>query len=382
MITGLVFRFFALTVLIVVSMSGCVRGDSDETLKVGAILSLSGGAAAYGGDADKGARLAVELLRESDPNFKIDYLSQDDQSNQIEAARLARTLIDAERVHVILGPAISPSAVSVGQFADERGVAMVATSATLDAVTHTADYRRKNVFRVCFNDAFQGRALAAYAYRNLGLRRVAIIYDSTLSYSIGLAETFQSNFESLGGKIVQRENYSVNDTDYSSLVAKVARFDVEALFIPGWDENVGPMINQAAGAWNKFVLIGGDGWPTNRLLELAGQTMPETYALTHYINSDPAKTVKTFQAAYRTRYGEEATPFAALGYDALMLIADAAMRADNIDRKSIRDAIAATSNLALVTGTFSFDEAGDPRKQGIIVAVSPSGFDFKARIEP
>lgn len=381
----MVCRNLSLAVLLAASaflLPGCDNASKGDKpiLKVGGILSMSGPAAAYGSDAEKGAQLAFAQASSQNLPFRASYVSTDDKSDKTEAIKAAHALIDNNGAQVILGPAISPSALSVGKFADERGIPMVATSATLDDITASPTYDRKFVFRVCFNDSFQGEVLATFVKSRLKKQRVAIIYDSTQPYSIGLAKSFKVAFEKLGGTVPYEENYSVNDTDYSSLIDKVAQFDVEALFIPGWDENVGPMIKQAAGRWNKFTLIGGDGWPTNRLLELAGGNIPQSYALSHFIADDPASEVVAFENAYKSRYGEAPSPFAALGYDAANLILDAAKRSKTLTPADIRAALESTNGLKLVTGPIKFDAHRNPKKDGIIVKISSGGIHFADKV--
>jgi branched-chain amino acid transport system substrate-binding protein len=361
---------------------GRSTSESGKTLVVGSVLSQTGPAAAYGSDADKGARLALETLTAEKLPFKVQYISQDDKSDKTEAAKVAQTLIDADHVNVILGPAISPSALSVGKLAEERRIPMVGTSPTLDDVTASSTYDRKYVFRVCFNDSFQGKALARFTAESLGKKSAAIIYDKTLPYSIGLAKTFREVFEQLGGKVKYEESYSVQDTDYSTLIDKVAAFDVDVLFIPGWDENVGPMLKQAGNRWDKFILLGGDAWPTHRLLDLAGGNIKNAYALSHFIPEDPSPEVQQFDAAYRKKYGELPSPFAALGHDAMVLIVDAAKRSASLDGPSLRDALASTKDLKAVTGTLSFDDKRNPQKEAVILKIYPDHFAFFKRVKP
>lgn len=379
---GLVALLMLLLVPACRDKSGTTATDpTTRVLKVGGILSKTGGAAAYGSDAEKGAKLAAEEINATG-TLQVDYRSVDDKSNQTEAVKVARTLIDVDQVDVILGPAISPSAVSVGKFANERQIPILATSATLDAVTTSAEYDREYVFRVCFNDSFQGSVLGKFAKESLEASTAAIIYDKTLSYSIGLSKTFEEEFTSRGGRVLHKENYSVNDTDFSALIGKVAEYNVDVLFIPGWDENVGPMLKQAGNKWNNFKLLGGDGWPTDRLLELAGGNIPESYAVSHYSPEDPTDRVTKFNSAFRAKYSEEPSPFAALGYDAMHLIADAARRATDFDGDSLRKAISQTTDLELVTGKISFSEKRNPVKDVVIVRINPGAIVFHERLSP
>jgi len=362
---------------------GCNKSSvlpSSHELRVGGILSRSGGAAAYGDDADRGARLAFDELNAAHDPFQIKYISVDDKSDKTEALRAARDLVGIDHVNILLGPAISPSAITVGQFADDSHIPMVSTSATQDQVTVSTDYKRQYVFRVCFNDGFQGTALARFARQSLQKRTAIIIYDKTLSYSIGLANNFRDAFIKMGGAVIQEENYSVKDTDYSSLVDKVARYNADLLFIPGWDENVGPMVKQASGKWQKFAILGGDGIPTSRFLELSGGAANNVYALSHFIADDPRPETRAFTRLYTARYGSVPTPFAALGYDAAALIIDAAKRAPSWSGVDLKNAIQSTKNLHLSTGTLSFGDTHDPDKEALIVKITGKQIIFQERI--
>lgn len=362
---------------------GTPAGAGSATAKplvVGAILSTTGGAGVYGSDTDKGARLAVEQVNARPGGARIKYVLMDDKSDKTEASKVARALLDLEKANVLLGPAISPSALSVAPLAEERQVPMIATSATQDDITRGAQGPRDYVFRVCFNDGYQGRAAAAFAATSLGKKKAAVVFDKSLSYSIGLANAFREEFGRLGGTVIAEENYSAKDTDFSALIAKVAGFDAELLFIPGWAEQVGPMLKQAGRMWDKFVLLGGDGWPTNRLLELAAGNVGNSYAIAHYAPEDPDPLSVAFRAAYRGKYGEDPSPFAALGYDTVLLIADAARRAASPTGADLQAALASTRGLKLVTGTFTSQSDHNPTKDVVIVRLKPDRIAFHERL--
>jgi branched-chain amino acid transport system substrate-binding protein len=382
--------FTVVGLAIAVNTVGCVRNKPESeqhgpTLVVGAILSLSGGAATYGQDADRGARLALEQINaEGENKLKVIYKPSDDKSSQTEAQKVATSLIDVEKVHVLLGPAISPSALSVGKLAQERRVPIVATSATQNEITFSTDYDRTYVFRVCFSDDQQARLLAKFAVASLQKRIAVVVYDKTLSYSVGLSKSFRDEYARLGGTVAHEENYSVKDTDYSALIAKVADYDADLLFIAGWDENVGPMLKQAGKKWAKFTLLGADGWPTETLLRLSGGNTLSSYAVSHFAMRDTQRPmVQKFIEAFRAKYHEDPSPFAALGYDAMMLIFDAAIRSESLTPEHLRESIARTNGLELVTTeSLRWDEHRNPIKAAYIVRINSSSITFHEEVTP
>ena len=356
--------------IILLGLFGCpspntppASSSGKRLLVIGGISSKTGGAAAYGTDTERGALLALDQLEQEEKDLSIKFVSMDDKSDKNEAVKAATSLININKAQVLFGPTISPSALSVGKLAEESQIPMVATSATQDEITSSPEYDRRYAFRVCFSDSYQGQALARFAVNSLKKKRAAIVFDKTLSYSIGLANNFRQQFSSLGGQVVYEESYSVKDTDYSALIDKVATFDVDVLFIPGWDENVGPMLKQSGDRWRKFTLLGGDGWPTKRLQELSGGNLHNAYAVSHYAPEDPDPRSQAFRQAYQKKYTEEATAYAALGYDAVRLIADAAKRSKDFSGDKLREALQNTSDFAGVTGTNPFRCETQPAKR-------------------
>jgi len=359
-----------------------VNSSSSATLSIGGIVSKTGPAAAYGQDTEEGALLAVDEINKKGNALQVNYIAADDKTDKNEAVKVARTLIEVNKVDAIIGPIISPSALTVGKLCEERQVPMVTTSATQDEVTVSPEYDRQYVSRVCFNDSYQGKILAKYAASTLHKKTAAIVYDNTLSYSIGLTKTFREEFTRLGGHVAQEESYSVKDTDYSSLIDKVATFKVDVLFIPGWDENVGPMLKQAAGRWNKFTLLGGDGWTSKKFLELAAGNIHDAYAIMHYAPDDKSPEVQNFQKAYHQKYNRDASQYAALGYDAVMLVWQAAQKSKTLDGPALKDAINHSKGIKGVTGTITFDTHRNPQKGAVIVKVLPDKFLFAQRVQP
>ena len=84
----------------------------------------------------------------------------------------------------------------VEPIAQSYRIPMVSPSSTNVEVTKKGDY----IFRVCFTDAAQGRALAAFARRNLSAATAAMLVDSRSDYSVGLAEAFARDFATAGGR--------------------------------------------------------------------------------------------------------------------------------------------------------------------------------------
>ncbi|NPA44610.1 MAG: ABC transporter substrate-binding protein [Chlorobi bacterium] len=369
-----------LLLIIGISLTSC-KGDEkkssgtekqevkNERIKVGGLFSLTGGASAYGEDLKKGTELAFSELNN---NKKYELIIRDTKSDKKEALKSFEDLVNVNKVNAILGPTISPNAMLLGDYADQYEVPMIVQAATQDGITKNKKY----VTRICFNDSFQGKALANFAHNDLNLKKAVIIYDKSISYSVGLADSFKNSFEKNGGKVISEESYSVNDRDFRALIDKVSNYDADVLFIPGWDENVGPMMRQAKNKWNKFVILGGDGWPTDKLFELSGGNLHNVYALAHFNPVGGDKKVDEFIKKYKAKYNKAPSPHAALGYDAVYLLDKAVNSIDgDITPKKINDKIKAIKSINLVTGKIEFKN-GEAVKSGVILKLTKNGYEF------
>jgi branched-chain amino acid transport system substrate-binding protein len=86
---------------------------------------------------------------------------------------------------------------------------MISPTSTNVEVTKKGEY----IFRACFIDAYQGRAVADFARRDLKAKTAAILIDARSDYSVGLAGAFRKSFEAQGGKIASELKYEEGDSD-------------------------------------------------------------------------------------------------------------------------------------------------------------------------
>ena len=133
-------------------------------------------------------------------------------------------------------------------------------------------------------------------------------------------------------------------------------------------------------------MMGGDGYDTPLLVQVAGAGAENVYFSTHSLMDANLGTdaVKKFIAAYQAEYK---TPpenaFAGLGYDTLKLIADSIKRAGSADPKKLKDALAGTANLAGVTGSITYQPGSRiPQKGVTIVLVKGGAFTLAQEVVP
>ncbi|OYU99483.1 MAG: hypothetical protein CFE26_25580 [Verrucomicrobiales bacterium VVV1] len=224
--------------------------------------------------------------------------------------------------------------------------------------------------------------LATYAWKNLGLRRAALLIDSSASYSVGLADVFSKTFIALGGEIVASQKYAGGDKDFRAQLTAIRATRADAIFLPGYYIEAGLAAQQARELGLRATLLGGDGFEAPQLLEIGGAALEGTVYSTHYSaeSADPAS--RRFVAAYTARHGSAPVGLAALTYDSVQLIADAARRAGSTDRASLKKALAATRDFPGITGRTTLDENRDALKDAAIIAVRGGRCVFVESIRP
>lgn len=346
--------FLSLFVLV-----GCDGGSSDsDTIRVGVNYGTTGPYATYGTSSVDGTKLAVEEINNNGGinGKKIELVEMDNKSDTNEAVNIATKLTTEENVVLTLGPEVSGNTKAAISVANKNKVPLISPSATDDQVTVNKDGSVTEYgYKMCFNDSYQGKALAQYAIQQ-GKTRAVIYGDSSSDYSKGLTKAFKEAFEKEGGVIVASENYVEGDTDFNAALTNIKGKDFDVLFIPGYYNEAGLIIKQARTQGIDAMILGADGFDSPKLIELAGSdALSNVYYTTHFSVAEDNKDIDTFIANYEKKFGKEPDAFAALGYDLGYYMADAIERAgDDVTPETVNKALSDTKAVfSGITGSFS-----------------------------
>lgn len=366
-------------------LAACGNGattEESDTIKLGGNFELSGGASAYGTLMDQGIKMAVAEQNAADGLLgkEIEYVSYDNKSEPSESTSVATRLATEDNVVAILGPATTGAANAQSPAVTRAKVPAILPAATGDSVTMDGDSVLEYVFRVCFQDSFQGKALAEFAQTDLQATKAVILVDNSTDYAIGLSDAFKETFE---GEIVAEENFTAGDTDFKAILTNIAKMDYDVIFLPGYYEEGGLIIKQAREMGITQPILGPDGFANSTLVELAGaDNVDNVFYASHFTPNSEDPKVQEFLAAFEAEYGKSADSFAALAYDAAQLVFDAIQTADSTDPQAITDALAATEDFEGVTGTFSFDENHNPIKSAFVIELQDGVEVGNSVVEP
>jgi branched-chain amino acid transport system substrate-binding protein len=354
---------------------------AQPTIKVGEYASLTGKEATFGQSSHKGVLMAFEELNAAGGVLgrKLELVSEDNQTKPGESATVAKKLITRDKVVALIGEVSSGRSLEAGPIAQAAKIPMISPAATNPKVTEVGSY----VFRVCFIDPFQGTVMAKFAQNDLKAKKVAIISSVSNAYSVGLAKFFRETFTKSGGTIAVEQKYSEGDKDFRAQLTAVKAAGVDAVFVPGYYTESALIVRQARGLGLNVPFIGGDGWESDKLLEIGGEALNGCYYSTHFSPENKDAGVAAFVTKFKARWNNE-TPdaFAALGYDAALVLADAIKRAGATDGPKLRDALAATKNFSGATGLTTIDKDRNATKGATIIAIKGGKLEFNKTVAP
>ena len=380
----------AISAMLAVSVvaSGCGGGSkaSDE-IKIGVVGEMTGSNATYGTSMVNGMKLAVKEINDKGGvnGKKINLVVADDKSEPAEAANAMSKLINQDKTPVVMGIFTSSNAIAAANVSEAAKVPFLAIGATNPKVTldEKTGKVKPNTFRVCFIDPFQGTVGANFVLNELKLKKAVVFVDNSSDYSKGLPSFFKKAYQSKGGEIVGEEAYLQKDTDFKAVLTKIKTMNPEVLYVPGYYEEVGKIVKQARELGMNLPIVGGDGWDSPKLAEIAGAaSLNNTFFTNHYSPDDTSEASKAFVDAYVKAYNQKPDAPAVLGYDGARLIADAISRAGGTDAAKVAKAIAETKNYKAVTGDTSLNETHDAVKSAVIIEFKDGKQAYRATVKP
>ena len=354
--------------------AGTAIGDS---VKIGINLEETGATGAYGSVEQRGALLAIEEINKAGgiDGKKFETFDYDNKSETTEATSVATKLTSKDKVNVMIGPATSGATAAAVKIADQAGVPLITPSASQDGLTKGHD----SLFVTIFQDSFQGKILAKYANDNLNAKKVILYTDNGSDYAKGIAKAFREAYK---GEIVADETFTAGDTDFQASLTKLKGKEFDAIVIPGYYTEAGKIINQARGMGIDKPILGPDGFNSEALVEQAtAERANQIYYVTGFSTTgDVTDKTKKFLEAYKAKYNEEPSMFAALAYDSVYMAAEAAKGAKT--SIELRDNLAKLKDFEGVTGKMTIDADHNTEKSALMVTMNQGKVEKFETVQP
>lgn len=336
----------------------CMPQQESKTIKVGAILAVTGGASFLGGPESKTLEMLVEEINNSGGvNGKtIEMIIKDSQANPENAISFAKQLIEEEKVLAIIGPSTSGESLKIKDICEENKTILLSCAAAEAIVNPVASY----VFKTPQKDSYAAMKIFE-VMKEMGITKAGIVVGNT-GFGNGGKAQLEKYAPDYGVKIVISEVYESTATDLTSILTKLNNAGIEAVvnwsIVPAQSiiaKNMKQLgmeqpLFQSHGFGNiKYVEAAEEAaegiiFPCGRLL-VAG-VLPAN-------NPQKAVLIK-YKNDYESKFGEDASTFGGHAYDALMILVEAIKKAKSTDIAKVRDAIETLTGFVGTGGVFNF----------------------------
>ncbi len=338
---------------------------SGEPIKIGVVLSASGGNEPLGKAEKAAIELFVEQVNEKGGinGRPLEVIIKDDASDNNQALEKVRDLL-AEEVPVVIGSSGTGTTLAMKDATYEAKVPQVCMAA---GNSITAD-KNEWIFRTPPRDRDAAERVLIYVRDVLKANKVAILYDNNAFGKDG-NDVLKSMASDYGIEVVTSEAYSGNDTEeqMGNHLTNVKTANPQALVV--WGTNPGPAIARKVMKSKNMDIpfIGSHGIANMKFIELAGEAaegvvLPAGKMLVWKEALEPGSAqydlVKSFAEDYKEKTGSEPSTFAGHGWDAMLIVKAALEKiSGEVTPKAIRDAIEKISGLVGTAGVFTFSES-------------------------
>lgn len=354
--------------------AGDMPQNLSGTIQVGGAHALTGPVAVYGETIRNGIDLAVKQLNASNylGEATLEIVWEDTAADKEQSINVFNKLINQDQVVGILGPTLSNTAFAADPVAQEAGVPVVGSSNTASGITDMGNY----VFRTSLPESAVIPHTIQVTKEALGLEKVAVMYGNDDAFTKSGYDVFVQALNDNGIEILTTETFATGDTDYSAQLTKIQSLNPDAIVLSALAEEAANIMIQARqlGIPESVRFIGGNGFNSPKLYELAGEAANGAISGSAWNVSSTSAASQKFVADYEAEYGSTPDQFAAQAYTAAKAMATALRNADSTDPAMIRDALAAMETIESPLGPFAFDENRDPDHPPVVQVMQDGQF--------
>ncbi|MFD2922292.1 ABC transporter substrate-binding protein [Halobacillus naozhouensis] len=337
------------------SADGEASSDSDDTIKIGAILPFSGVYASLGKDLSAGMKLYFESVGWEAAGEKIELIEEDTAADPQEALRRTRKLMDQDNVDILTGAVSTAVAYAIRDEVDSNQLPYLASHAGGNDLTRgeRSDY----IWRSSFSSWQIGNSMGQWAYDNVGDQ----IYVAAADYAFGkeVSSAFMEAYEAAGGEIVGEVYPPLGNNDYASYLTTISDSEADGVyaFFAGSDAVRFVQQFEEYGLKEEIDLLG-SGWLVSEdLRESIGSAAEGIYAASFWDYNLENEQNQKFVEAYEAAYDRRPTVESLEGYDAARILVETieSLDGDVSDPDKVIEAMSAVE-FDSPRGPFAFDQ--------------------------
>ena len=334
-------HIFAITTAAMLS-----AGAHAADIKIAVQGPFTGGSSSMGVSMRDGVRLAAKEINAAGGinGNKIVLIERDDEAKNERGVQIAQEMINNEKVIVALGYANTGVALASTRFYQDAKIPVIDNIATGSLVTRQFPNAPENyVFRIAAADNIQAPMIAKEAVEKRGLKKVAILADSTNYGQLG-REDLEKALKVYGVTPVAEEKFNLGDVDMTSQLLKAKNAGAEAILTYAIGPELAQIANGMAKLGWKKPIIGSWTLSMASFIDTAGKNgdgavMPETFI--QFGNTPKRKAfIDNYLKDFKPKNGIIASPVsAAQGYDSVYVLAAAIKQANSTEGPKILAAL-------------------------------------------
>lgn len=343
----------ALAAIVMIS-GGAQVFAQQKTIIIGNLQDLSGATSVWGNAVRKGAELAVERINRQGGvlGMQLELRSYDVKADPTEAINAYNRLVDRDKAAAVIGPPISNVGLALTALSEQKKVLILGSFIDPRVTVKPNGSPQPYMFLMQPSSVQYAEILADYGLKKLGLKTVAPFYNQANAFAVSQVGPFKAYWTSGGGSVLTEQVYKSGDRDFKTQLSKIKESGAQAIYAPNYVQELVLLLQQMDQIGLKIPVIGGlDFAPPFTTLLPDPKLADKVYFANNYSDNE-AQLIEVRQA-YMTKFAENPVNKAYLGYDKVLMIADAIRRAGSADPVKIRDAMEQTKSLQGTTGVLS-----------------------------
>lgn len=350
-------KMITLTVLVIFAaaamLTGGCGGTSQEVV-IGNLQDLSGPTSVWGNAVTRGAEIAVEKLNAKGgiDGKKIKLVTMDTKGDVQEAIKAYNRLADQEKAIAVLGPPVSNIGIALAPIANQKKVPIVGSFIDPRVTIGQDGKAQPAMFLMQPSSVQYGEIMASYAVEKLGLKKIAILYDQSNAFAVSLINPFKAYAQSVGAKIVAEEVYAKGDKDFKTQLSKIKESGADALYVPNYIQDLVITMKQRKQVGLEIPVIGGlDFAPPFASLLNDPEAATDCYFANNFSDSEPQ--LAEVKKAYMDKFKEEPVNKVYLGYDKILIIAEAVKKGGSVKPEDVMKGMAQVKDIQGTTGVIT-----------------------------
>ena len=347
-----------------------------KVIDVGVFVPLKGESEQSGEAALNGLVVAAEEINAKGgiDGQLVRLIVRDTKSQTDRAGAAVKDLLEVDKVVAVIG-GVSAGSDEAARMANKLKIPMLALGSTMPGVPDKEPW----VFRLSSVDFFSGEVMAKFA-SSLRANSAIVLYDLYSEYARNLGFAFGKQFKRQ--HVVAGESYDLTSRDFSKQLTTIKRKNPDVVYLPAPVDQAAEIIKQARALGLNMPFLGTGSWDSLEFLSAAGAAANNCYVPARFNPEPTTESGRAFLDAYISKKATPPPAMAALGYDALKVLADALKASGGNGGEELREALRSIKNFSGLTGVITFTPESLVASPVSILKVEEGSFKFLETIEP